>query len=453
MSNVSIEFINILIALLVLYPILYRGLISLAYGVFVYASLHFLYSLKGLFSYDELVNMHTGSADVVVKITGIIFMIFVFLQLNWRYLWQVFNDKRMAVYFCVAMSLVLIGFVINSPTTVLQVQNLLSIEAMLMLLWLMSVGFKVDSAQLKVELYHLKILNVIIASALLIAFVEVFYHLSWARYGYQEQVLFRASSFLFNPNLFGMWSAMLYLGLSFLFHRDDSLPKKTILLGLFLLSGSLYLSGSRSFIYLLILMLILLLPLIKGKTVMQLVTPLAIVLSTFFAISGFSGLIAAHSKSDVSSGWQSVELVGERILAAPIDAIKYGVITVGKEITVDKEIAIAIEGRFKGNSRDSGILRLYDDFGWLGLFAVVWLGLVFLVWASKVYLVKSDVTSAYALVMLLFCGGIGISMGYLVFPVWVFIAIAVSPCLALWRTVLINVDKQSKINESSVAKL
>jgi len=382
--------------------------------------------------------MHTGSGDMVVKITGVIFISFVFMQLIVQLYRYIFTERSINIYFGVVMGLVFIGFIVQFQLqTRLQIQNLISIEAMLMLLWLMYIGLKLDSSRLYVKPRHLHILNAVISVALMVAFYEVFFQHAWARYGYNGQLLFRASSFLFNPNLFGMWCAMLYLGLSFLFHRDDLLSKKTILIGLFLLSGCLYLSGSRSFIYLLILMLITVLPLIKGKTVMQLFTPLAILLSTFVAISGFSGLIADHSQSDVSSGWQSVELVGERILSAPLDLVKYGAVNIDNETAT----AIAINGRFKGDGRDSGILTLYDDMGWIGLLAIIGLGFVFCVWATKVYLVKKDVTSAYALVMLLFCGAVGITMRYQVFPVWVFIAIALSPCLALWRTVLVGIEK------------
>lgn len=443
---------NVALASLIVLLVWDKSLKRLLVGVFCYATFNFLYSVAFLNSYADLVSMHSGSGDVIVRITGAIFILFIFFKLIMYSYRHIFADRWINICFSTVMALVLIGFAFPLQLkTELQIQNFVSIEAMLMLLWLMYTSLIIDSPKIPIKPRWLHILNVVIFVALVIAFYEVFFQQAWAWYSYNDQLLFRASSFLFNPNLFGMWCAMLYLGVSFLFHRYDSLPRKALLLGLFLLAAGLYLSGSRSFIYLLILMLIILLPLIKGKVATELLTPLTVLLLTIFVIYSFSGLVASHSKSEISSsGWQSVELVGDRILAAPIDAVKYGLFSIGEKVTVDKEIVKAIEGRFKGQNRDSGILTIYDDMGWIGLLAMVGLSLIFFVWASKVYLIKRDATSAYALVMLLFCGGIGISMGYQVFPVWVFMAIALSPCLALWRTVLINVVKQPETNKSSV---
>lgn len=435
--------INVFLAILIIYLIWNKSANDLIIGLFYYCTFHFCYSAIVFNSSIDLINIHSGSNDMIIKITGVVFVLFIFLQLVVQSYRDIFNEPSINLYFGVVIGLVFIGFIIDFQSkTRLQIQNFLSIEAMLLLILLIYTRLKQASPKLRTKLGQLWILNVIIAVALVIAFYEVFFQHAWSWYSYNGHALFRASSFLFNPNLFGMWCALVALVLSYLFHRDDGyLSKKPIIWGLLMISACIYLSGSRSFIYLLILMLVFSLPLIKSKTKIQLITPLAIVLSTFFTISSVAGLMATHSKIDVRGGWQSIEIVGERILYAPLDLAKYGV---GDMDKIDNEIAVAIDGRFKGDSRDSGILTLYDDVGWLGLIALLWLGLIFLVWACKAYWIKRDIASAYALVMLIFYGAVGVSMRYQVFPVWIFVAVGLSPCLLLWRRIIFDSEKNSQ---------
>ena len=101
---------NVFLASLVVYLVWNQSTTRLLIGVFFYSTFHFLYSISSIDSYTDLVNMHAGSGDIVVKVTGSIFMLIIFLQLIMRLYRHVLIDRSVSIQFGAVMFLVLIGF-------------------------------------------------------------------------------------------------------------------------------------------------------------------------------------------------------------------------------------------------------------------------------------------------------------------------------------------------------
>ena len=102
---------------------------------------------------------------------------------------------------------------------------------------------------------------------------------------------------------------------------------------------------------------------------------------------------------------------------------------------VPPEVASAISGRVVSNTPDAGWLVLYKDVGWWGCAAMLWISVYALGWGVAAYMSERSAASVFALMILCYCLMIGFFMRFQMFPVWIFICVALIPCLAFWSRV------------------
>jgi hypothetical protein len=231
-----------------------------------------------------------------------------------------------------------------------------------------------------------------------------------------------------------MWCAILVIGFAYLFHQGNA-PVWISLLGMSLSFAGIYLSGSRSAGFLVLFLLIGIALLMRTRHLVIRWAPIALML-LIFCIIGFGAEWASQSFPGQQKSWHAIALLGYRFVSYPWQLISYGLnqFALPSGLVVPEHISISIEGRFTGELRDSGWLVLYDDTGWIGAISVAVLWCVFCYWGIRAYLREPGLISIYALAFLLFSIGVGVVMRFQTFPLAIFIAIILAPCIRYWRT-------------------
>lgn len=423
------ESINVLLAVALLWSMTRQDTLGILTCFFAYASGYFLFSLVPLFmgqSSEALHLMHFDSDRPMVKAATALFLLVGLSLLSWRTRKVVLKDSRFSALSAVCMFFVAAGFMLNFRNgDGLQIQHLLALEFMMLIAWLGCAGLRLDGSNSLVTSRRLYLLNTGLLASTAIAFYEVYSHRAWAHTIISDDIFWRASSFLFNPNLYGTWSALIFLGLACVWHQGRRELQKPALVGIMLLSAGLYLSSARSATWLLIICLCLAMLLVRGFSLWRRALPLLMMVCVFCLMALISGLLA-NTQLDPSEGWRSIALLGERNLFAPYDLLSH---FFGHSVA--PEVAVSIEGRFAGEEVDSGILMLVRDAGWVGTFALLaWVASIF-IRVVKTYIMRLDAVTAYAIVALIYCAGVGIFMRYQVFPVWLFVAVVLAFCASL----------------------
>lgn len=271
-----------------------------------------------------------------------------------------------------------------------------------------------------------------------LALYEISSGMAWASfYTVDELMVVRASSLFFNPNLFGLFCTMLAIYFGFRWHKASGVQQNFVLLsGIFLAGLGIYLASSRSLGCLLLLFLVvtgLLLPTgTRSRFTPALVYLLALLLAATLSIAWWN----LDGQGSAKHFW----VLAMRLVDSPIQILAVALRELGFSMDGDfanmmlkPETVIAVEGRFLGEERDSGLLTAYDDSGWLGVCALVVFWLYALWLGVHAYLHQRTVETTYALATAGFCLAIGALMRYQVYPVWVWVALMLSPCFALWR--------------------
>lgn len=467
----TFEFINIIIALFFIALIRrQRDTITLLIILFFYGSLHFSFGSVALATKDSaslLIALHNEGGGILAKFSTLLLLGVVLILLgrqahnscsdklkdsvlfspislrriaSWilgRVVWVVkqwdIHASKVEAHLLLVMATVFCGYFLKIRIgDWLQLKNVISIEIMLVLVM---AGYL---ALTGVRTYNAKLTYLWVMSGLLIlfisdciAFYEVLTHQSWA--GTLESsggMVYRASSILFNPNLFGFWASLVYLGCAYGTHAYKRLWKMMVL-GMVLAAIGIYLSGSRSACYLL-LGVLLIPPLLIRERLNWL--PLIALPLIMLAIYGVAWLVTPFNSSSVAG---EIALLGERFAATPLNMINYVLSQTEAPTSVPARVSVevvqSIEGRFTGGLIDAGWLVLYQDVGKLGMGAVVWSCSMLIVWGIRVCISRQSSTSVYAFAALCYCLLIGFSMRFQIFPVWLFFSIVIVACLALWR--------------------
>ena len=427
----AIELINVLIVMWFIFVMKrQRDVTTLLLILFAYGSLHFAFAaifLASNDSYNLLNAIHYEGSGVLARLSTMTLLVIVFVLLGQNARRELKNEKKILWHFSLVMAVVLIGYFLSFRLgDGLQFKNVVSIQVMLALLFMGFVGLR-DAVALNSKSYYAWIVIglIIFGFTNIIAIYEVFSHRSWA--GTLESsgaMVYRASSILFNPNLYAFWACLVYLGCAYGMHTYTE-NRKLMLWGMVLASIAIYFSGSRSAGYLLLVVLII--PTLLMKERVRWVPLMVLPLTMLTVYVGAAWLAPALTSR--SEGWHEIALLGERFAAAPIYLIKYILRLTGVPI----EIVLSIEGRFVGEGRDSGWLVLYQDVGWLGLFSVILASCMLVVWGVRAYIAHPSPSSVYALAILFYCLLTGFVMRFQIFPVWLFISIVLIPCLVFWR--------------------
>jgi hypothetical protein len=440
-----IEILNVVLSLLLLMLAIHRNSSWLIIAMLSYGSMYFLYSAIPLIigaSVTELSLMRVHGSGILVKLSTIIFLLVMFVALAIR-AGRFFNiDTRALLHFVVVMTIMLAGYLNDiRPGDRLQLQNMVGAEGMLALMCLGYIGLRGEGNHWNIRRAHLYVINCALLLAAGIAIYEVFSHRAWAATLQSSgSIVWRASSILFNPNLYAFWSSLIYIGFAYGMHEYANY-RKLMLFGMSLTSIGMYFSGARSTSFLLLGVLLLCAIGIGRQSRKLRWVPLIIIPVTFLLIYFSARGILAFSVGD-GSGWQSIALLGERFAATPINIFRYLIQSsqlawlVAPELAgvVAPEISVSIEGRFIGENRDSGLLSLHNDAGLIGVAAMLWLWGTLFVWSVTRYRRNPDAASVYSFGILLYCFLVGLTLRFQVFPVWLFIGGCLAPCIVLWRS-------------------
>jgi len=441
-----IELINVLIVLGLLMVLLRkRDAVTLQLVLFVCGTFHFSFASIALLANDGghlLIDLHNEGGGLLARFSTLILLAIVFSVLGQRayeaYVFARTGEKKGILFVSLMMALLFCGYLLNyRDSDLLQLKNIVMITAMLVLVVLGYLATTVIPVLQAEKVYALGLIGLPMLGVIDgIALYEVLTRHAWA--SFQESsgaIVYRASSVLFNPNLYAFWASLMYLACAYGMHAYMQY-RRMFLLGMVLLSTAIYLSGSRSAGYLLLALLFMPPMLIRER--MQWL-PLLVLPLTMLSI--YAGVACLGYSS-----WQEIALLGERFVAAPVHLVNYLFQYIGfpKETVVLNEVAVSIEGRFVGDYKDAGWLVLYQDVGWTGLCALILAVNVLVVRSIRAYLVQRSPASVYVLLLLLYCLLTGFVKRIQIFPTWLFIGLALIICMVYWRTFLIAPDEEAK---------
>lgn len=350
--------------------------------------------------------------------------------------------------------LLLIGmFTLDEPVSRLKIVNVFSIIGMAFIATASANALEKSLPARFNEREH-EVLIGCLWTVLLLSVVVAFFELSQAKawasyYDADSYIVIRASSLFFNPNLFGLFCALLAAFFSFYWHSYPTFGGKIIFQsGIFLAGLGIYLASSRSLGYLLLAFFIatsFLLP--KGTSNRfkpAVIYVCAMLLAALLSImwwkvskEGAAGSFLVLAKRLVESPFQ--------ILAMCLDILGIRVGLGLGEFALKPETVIAVEGRFLGGERDSGLLRVYDDSGWPGISGMLlfWLSALYL--GVRAYANGRSAKAAYALSITCLSFAVGALMRYQVYPVWLWIALMLAPCLVFWRMHQQTAEKPQRV--------
>lgn len=443
----AFEIVNVLIVILLLAILARkRDVTTLLLVLFVYGTLHFGFAAVALMSNESvrmLIALHNKGGGMLAKsatlsLLGVIFAL-LGVQAYKAILLSQGSEKKIILHFLLVMGAILCGYALNiRQGDWLQLKNVLSIEAMLAFLLIGYLGAIGAHTLNTAKIYSWGVAELLMFAAIDgLAVYEVFNHQSWA--GTLEssgEMVYRASSILFNPNLFAFWASLVYLGCAYGMYAYKE-HRYVMVWGMVLASIAIYMSGARSAGYLLLMVLFIPALFLTKRFNWLALLLLPITILSIYAVSAWLAPFLSFN----SLGWQAIVLLGERFADAPIYLIHYVLMksesmfqfSASVPSGVPSEVSIAIEGRFAGEGRDAGWLVLYQDTGWLGIAAMLWGSFMLLWWGVHTYWVERSVASVYALSILCCCLLTGLVMRFQIFPVWLFMSVFLIPCLYYWR--------------------
>jgi len=434
------ETINLCIVLGLFAFIKYRtDLETLLISLFIYGSLHFSFVVLALTSNDasnHLIKMHQEGGGLLVQFSALLFLVSVFYFLS-KHAYHSFSmlsnspygDTKRKIVF--QLLLVMVALFLSClfnirPSHSLQLKNILSIEAMMFLVLLGFTGCDNFNVKRLYKLLPLIILIVFVADS--IAFYEIFSHKAWAVFmDSSGSLVYRASSLLFNPNLLAFWAAFIYLSAAYCMNAYKYKYKAMLLL-MILASVAIYLSGARSFFYLLL--VVLFFPLFLQRKSFYWLPLVVLPFTMLFLYFSVKFLIKYAIEND--NGFDEFILLGERFFFA----VQYLVSYIKMDSNLPIEIKTSIEGRYNGDGCDSGWMVLYQDAGLGGAISIIYLCFIFFWLAWRSYIATHSIASVYALMILCFCILTGLVMRIQIFPVWLFIGVFLIPCLIYWSKVI-----------------
>ena len=297
-------------------------------------------------------------------------------------------------------------------------------------------------------------MSILLTAATVVAVIEIWYGLSYARsLDHNIALVYRANSFLYNPNVFGLWISLYIMIIAF-FYNLKFYSKNKLMALMFMAALSLVLTGSRTaFLTCLIMLSILfithlfqkgkfssdnLLPIYYWVGSMMLITAIALTLDYFGIYHNLSNSLNRNV---------------ERIYNTPLEVSKYAIVRLagllGHEVfmPISDFTRTSIDGRVSIDAdsigiseelagRDNIYLAILASGGWIGL--LTWLAMwTYAIQLGVISLIKKpSIFSSYCLALIIGCVFAGLTMRTTqMFPVWVFISIPLSLSLAWFASV------------------
>lgn len=433
------EVINVVLAVSFIFGAWRRDIKTILFFLLVYGSLHFFYAaipmLTGM-PVGEIAKIHHEGSGILAQVSSVAILAMSVWILIFRTINYPNKDATLLSVFTVVLIAIGVGYLINLRLDDwMQFRDVVISDVMLVLMMLLSQNqnrfeWQTDQTKVYVVVWMLAVM-------LSIAFYELYSLRAWACFAdSSDEIIYRASSLLFNPNLYGMWCALLALGFSYLYHQNIG-PRALMLLAMIMAFAGIYLSGSRSAGFSSLLLLVGIALSINTHDGWRKWIPAVLMLVVFLLMEAGSGWLSNVFPHNYAS-WHAIGLLGERFFSFPMQSggylLNYLHLPGSPKFAVPSEVAISIDGRFEEGMPDSGWLTLYDDTSWLGMIAALWLWGLFGLWGWRVYLRNRNVSSVYALAILIFSFVIGGVMRFQAFPTGLFVALMLAPCIAYWRT-------------------
>lgn len=264
----------------------------------------------------------------------------------------------------------------------------------------------------------------LIILVLLIGIFEILTSQAWAGAGLSVSVRsYRASSVLFNPNVLGIWGALLVVFAAYLNITGRGERWVSYVLTV---SGatSIFLGASRSSLALCLLMLLLLPLFLKraGIFFSKGIRPL-VFFTGIFCIITFSASFSA-----VLVGQNNVSVLSGRFLS--LGQVLSNVVNPHEHTKASPYMSGAIrgiDGRLGGETADNGYLAIKEGGGWFPM--IVWIGffLAAMMKGMRLFWYYPNVSGAFAMISMIGVAALGMIMrAYQVFPVWGFVSLMLS---------------------------
>jgi len=442
MSVSLFELFNVLVALGLISAIYFsRGNTPTSLILFLYGTFHFGFSSFALLSHDYsqlLIQMHNEGAGVLALSSGVAVLFAALVAQTIRGFKTIIECRRLHDWPVLAVSAlalvaVFIGYLLNyRENDFKQMMNIASISLIFVFIILHSTYCSDDAGNFDRLALPAIVILILVTS---VAAYELATFKAWSVFLNSDgETVYRASSLLFNPNLLGYWSSLVYIAAVYAWAVASN-KNYLWLIAMVLAAATLYMSGSRSALALLIGVLVLAATMAPSKKTIT--APILLLLIIFGIYSISTNFLHGELASAIS-------LLGERqvmafsnlsgYLFSKLSSLIDVPVMVGFPIYVPTEVGIAIEGRFVGEYRDAGWLVLHQDAGWLGVLALFCLVTFALLRLSKAYWSKKSVASVYAIAALVYCLMSGLVMRFQVFPVWIFIVSVMLIALNASRT-------------------
>lgn len=223
-----IELINVLVVIGLFFLLAHkRDAITLLIALFVYGTVHFSFAAVAFATNESanlLIALHNEGGGLLAKLSTLSLLSVVFVLLGRaaiRSTAQVnrgTKEKRIVRIILLAMTILACGYALNiRQGDWLQFKNFASLEAMFVLIL---IGFIGTGNVLSRVLYPSILAGLVILGITdCVALYEVFGRSSWAAtLESSGAMVYRASSLLFNPNLFAFWASLVYLACAYGMH-------------------------------------------------------------------------------------------------------------------------------------------------------------------------------------------------------------------------------------------
>lgn len=443
---------------------------------FVYISLHYAYaelsniSLNDFYTYHVLLHSKTLMG---AKLIGVLFFLFIFIIFTGRFknclklaMGSIVNKWMGAfvlIWLVIILGTISKKLIYNIGLTNLVIQDGISSILMFVLIFGFSAAIRYSKTA---SSYNMEKYGKFIFILLTVAVITSLYQILSIRHyagttNMEGEIIPRASSLLFNPNLFGIWCAFLIIMGAYIYHAKI-LSRPLSISMLMMASLGILLSGSRSALIIclsilsLSLIIIILMPILFKKekilSPVENLMPLFIVLGTV-DIAGLIAKYLSYLTGNINKGLYGIMLLAERLIVAPLElfAYTYNMLHGGSEVSKSLSVnyrnlyltydtATSIHGRlnFSGTGRpDNGYWIMYNDFGSLALIFWMFIWLAFIIIGVLSLHKNQSINSAYSLSAIVGCCVSGLFVSsFQTFPFWVLISLACSICLVWFSRVL-----------------
>lgn len=455
----------VLVAFLVYYLFIRRGVFAVLVAIFVYITLHGGYAVFAAAADNGVKTMdilHYQASSFVVKLIGALFLAYCFCLLIYRLrcvdellrrnLYFVIAVTSCLVMFSVLMASGLIGrFAMNSSEMIVFSKESFFSVSMWCLSIIFAVAIKQGEGREPQDLKELVIFIVAVSALMTAAGVfEVVSKVAWAGTAYSYGYARRASATLFNPNVLGFWCALILFFVAFLFHsRWISRVSVFLLTAIFMLL--LFLSSSRSG-FVLSLFCLFAATVFVSATIKNHRTSLTNVFWPLFCFSFVFSFFSVALECSTPSEFDFVNNLyanQQRLFRFPMELFDIAMRTVeassvesnlpstvnvfrqAEDLQEESRMRESISGRLHvGYSSDNSFASIYAIGGGLALAVWMLLWLVLLWLGVKKIRKAPSIYSSYALSGVIFCFVSGFFLrSSQLFPVWIFLSMLLGACL------------------------